>query len=244
MAGAEAAADPADEDPDDTWTTTPTIVEPATQPAAAKSSDGNDDTDDIWGVPEGQAPPLAPGGDDAPGGAPARPLIDIETLAALQEQQNQRGRFDRFDLPKVVKTIIVLQVMALAAIFVWRHEIVRWQPQMASFFGMFGVTVNLRGLEFVDVHTEQDSHDGVVVLIVQGAIKNVTSKTVSVPRLRFALRNKSLAELYAWTAPPDKGMLGAGEMLPFRTRLASPPPDGNDVLLRFLIRQDFINGSR
>jgi hypothetical protein len=63
---------------------------------------------------------------------------------------------------------------------------------------------------------------------------------VSVPRLRFTLRNAAGAELLSWTAPPDRPALGPGETLPFRSRLASPPADGYDVSLRFLNRQDFI----
>jgi hypothetical protein len=44
--------------------------------------------------------------------------------------------------------------------------------------------------------------------------------------------------------PPEKGTLDPGETLPFRSRLASPPVDGNDILVRFLNRLDFMNGTR
>jgi predicted Zn finger-like uncharacterized protein len=232
-----AAVPPADEDD---WSATPAA------PSAVAAPDGaapkpTDDTDDIWGVPEHQSPPLAPGEEGAD--APRRPLLDIESLAALNAQA-PRGRFDYFDLKMVLQTICVLEFLLLGAIVIWRYELVRWQHQLAPLFSSFGLPLNLRGLQFVDVHTSKDVHDGVVVLIVDGGVKNVTNGPVSVPRLRFALRNKNLAELYAWTAPPDRGVLGIGETLPFRTRLASPPPDGNDILLRFMIRQDFVNGGR
>lgn len=244
---AEAANGPANTADDttaglDDWTTTPAATEQAAPPAGADQA-GADDMEDIWGMPDQPSPSIVPGGVAADHRA-SDVTMDIETLAALQERVANRRRFDRFDMPMVVKGVIVLQVLAIVAVLTWRQEIVRWQPQMASFFGLFGITVNLRGLDFVDVHTAQDNRDGVIVLLVEGAVRNVTNKTVSVPRLRFALRNKNLSELYAWTAPPDKGMLGPGETLPFHTRLASPPPDGNDVLVRFLIRQDFMNGSR
>ena len=36
----------------------------------------------------------------------------------------------------------------------------------------------------------------------------------------------------------SKTMLGSGNGLPFRARLASPPPDGRDVIVRFFNRRD------
>jgi hypothetical protein len=48
----------------------------------------------------------------------------------------------------------------------------------------------------------------------------------------------------SWTARPERATLGAGEALPFRSRLAAPPADGNDVLVRFLARADLSNGAR
>jgi hypothetical protein len=126
----------------------------------------------------------------------------------------------------------------------WRAEIVHWMPQTASFFRAAGLGVNIRGLTFADLHTSKDTHDGVTVLIVEGAIVNTTGAVVAVPRLRFALRNMALAESFSWTMPPEKGTLGPGETLPFRSRLASPPSDGNDILVRFMTRLDFMNGAR
>jgi hypothetical protein len=64
-----------------------------------------------------------------------------------------------------------------------------------------------------------------------------------VPRLRFALRNATGHEVYAWTAQPAKPTVGSGNGLPFRARLASPPPDGRDVIVRFLTRRDVAAGS-
>jgi hypothetical protein len=117
-------------------------------------------------------------------------------------------------------------------------------PQTASFFRAIGIEVNTRGLTFADVHTAKETHEGVTVLIVEGDIVNATRSPVVVPRLRFSLRNAALAELFSWTAPPDKGTLAPGEALPFHSRLASPPADGNDILVRFLNRLDFMNGAR
>ena len=87
-----------------------------------------------------------------------------------------------------------------------------------------------------------DSHR-VLTLVIEGTIVNLTTRTLDVPRLRFALRSASGHEVYAWTAQPAKPTLGSGNGLPFRARLASPPPDGRDVIVRFLNRRDVAAGS-
>jgi predicted Zn finger-like uncharacterized protein len=209
----------------------------AGEPAAAPGEDGS------WGVPELQSPPLVPSAAEAGASAPVRE--DIETSAARRfgtVRRVARKRIGRLALP-VLPTVVATQLLAIGAILIWRAEIVRVLPHTASLFRMVGLPVNLRGLDFSDIRASKDVHDGVTVLIIEGTIENATESAVSVPRLRFALRNAAMAELLSWTAPPEQGTLGPGEALPFRSRLAMPPADGNDILVRFLNRRDFINGA-
>jgi predicted Zn finger-like uncharacterized protein len=219
---------------------------PAAPAPAAPAADGEASADEdvaaLWGVPESPSPPLAPDSDTIEA-APAPVFEDVETLAARRARRSTYRRLDRIDLP-FIPTLIAVQLVMICAGLFWRAEIVHWMPQTASFFRAIGFGVNIRGLQFADIHTAKDTHDGVTVLIIEGAIVNTTSATVAVPRLRFALRNTALAELFSWTAPPERGTLGPGETLPFRSRLASPPADGNDILVRFLNRLDFMNGAR
>jgi hypothetical protein len=98
--------------------------------------------------------------------------------------------------------------------------------------------VNLRGLEFADVKATRDTQEGMPVLLIDGAIKNVTKQAVEVPRLRFAMRNGAGAEIYAWTAMPERAVLPPGEAQTFTTRLASPPVEGRDLFVRFFMRRD------
>jgi hypothetical protein len=79
---------------------------------------------------------------------------------------------------------------------------------------------------------------------VEGNIVSVASKAVEVPRLRFAMRSEAGNEVYAWTAMPSREVLGPGETLPFRSRLASPPGEGRDVMVRFFTRLDAVAGLR
>jgi hypothetical protein len=56
------------------------------------------------------------------------------------------------------------------------------------------------------------------------------------------VRNAAKQEVYAWTAVPSQAQLAAYQAESFTARLASPPPDSSDVLVRFLNRRDFIAG--
>jgi hypothetical protein len=98
--------------------------------------------------------------------------------------------------------------------------------------------VNLRHLTFEDVKISKDEQDGVAVLTVEGTIASQSNKAVEVPRMRLAVRNATGQEIYAWTARPSRSILEPGQKLPFRSRLASPPADASDVLVRFVNATD------
>jgi hypothetical protein len=138
--------------------------------------------------------------------------------------------------------LIVVFAAILMSALNWRAGVVRQFPQTASLYAAIGLPVNLRGLFFENVRSTAEVHDGVTVLIVEGTIVNLTTRTLEVPRLRLSLRNSVGHEVYAWTALPPKATLGSGNGLPFRARLASPPPDGRDVIVRFFNRRDAVAG--
>ena len=125
-----------------------------------------------------------------------------------------------------------------------RENIVRMLPQTASLYARLGMPVNLRGLVFEDIKTGSGMQDGVQVLIVEGAIRNVTNAPAEVPRLRFAMRNTAGIEIYSWTSLPDRAVLPPGEVQPFSTRLASPPADSREVFVRFFSRRDLASTIR
>jgi hypothetical protein len=162
---------------------------------------------------------------------------DIETAA----RRSRRAKRSRRMLPGLPVAILAL-VALNAALIHWRSNVVRIAPQTASLYAAIGLPVNLRGLTFNDVTTTIESHDGVQVLVVEGKIASASQRPVEVPRLRFSVRNRSGQEVYAWTALPSRNGLAPGEMLTFRSRLASPPPDAREVLVRFFNRRDLVAG--
>ena len=195
------------------------------------------------------SPPLVPQG---PGDTDSAPKFDpgvpdqTETIAAKRARQAHASDKDRPGLLRRLLSLPVLIVVMLAILLSalnWRAAVVRHVPQTASLYAALGLPVNLRGLFFQDVKSRNEIEDGTSVLVIEGTIVNLTTRTLDVPRLRFALRNASGHEVYAWTAQPSKSTLGSGNGLPFRARLAAPPGDGRDVIVRFLNRRDVAAGS-
>jgi predicted Zn finger-like uncharacterized protein len=246
----------------------------ASDPAPAADTNATQDSvDALWSaaetetIVEAEAPSLVPAlegdkiakpapHDAEPHAAEPHPTPEnIETVAARRAQRLAKrskwklsqwklpGWRPRLAWPGMPATIVAL-ALTVAGLMVWRSDVVRAVPQTASLFRAIGLPVNLRGLVFENVRTTGELHEGVPVLIIEGTIANVAGKSVEVPRLRFAMRNHAGHEVYAWTSVTGRSILAPGETAAFRTRLASPPADGRDVIVRFFNRRDFLAGMR
>jgi predicted Zn finger-like uncharacterized protein len=186
------------------------------------------------------APPLAPAAEEQP--ASHEPPEDIETFAARRARR-ERARNQRSGRPSLA-TVLFALFAAVAALIGWRTDVVRVLPQTASLFAAIGLPVNLRGLAFSDVTTTTEAHDGATMLLVQGTITNISKQARDVPRIRLAMKNTAGAEVYSWTSLPTRTVLAPGDSEPFQTRLASPPPEGNAVEVRFFLKRDLARGGR
>jgi predicted Zn finger-like uncharacterized protein len=165
---------------------------------------------------------------------------DIESRAAQRRRRGisaARASGPRFRLP-FPTTFALIGVAVLATFFLGREQVVRNVPETATVYEALGVPVNLRGVDFRDVKGATEIVDGVVVLVVEGNLVNISGRSVDLPRLRLAVRDATGKEIYTWTATAPKPQLAAGEAASFRSRLASPPPDGATIEVRFFTRQD------
>jgi len=128
------------------------------------------------------------------------------------------------------------------ALLIWRVDVVRLLPQTAAFYKMVGLDVNLRGLRFKDVKISSETVEGKPVLVIEGVITGESSKPVELPRLRFSVRDAQGAEIYAWNTVLEQTVLSPGEKAWFKSRLASPPPEGRNIDVRFFNKRDMTGG--
>jgi hypothetical protein len=212
------------------------------------------------------APPSeAPAVDDAPAIAPESPeeadAAGAASWAPSAEAPDGEAPPDYFEIQRrrqsrskakkdekkglVTPPRLAVAFAAVLALLVFeRYNIVRLMPQTAMLYSAVGLPINLRGLVFEDVTTVTEMQDGVPVLLIEGVIHNVTKHDVDVPRLRFAMRNNAGADIYSWTATPERAQLTPGGVMGFRSRLASPPAESRSAYVRFVQRRDLVSASR
>jgi predicted Zn finger-like uncharacterized protein len=145
--------------------------------------------------------------------------------------------------PFVSLTTVCAAMGALVlGLVIWRVDVVRLLPQTAGFYKMVGFDVNLRGLMFKDVKISTETVEGKPVLVIEGVIVGEAKKPVELPRLRFSVRDAQGAEIYAWNAVLEQPVLKPGEKAWFKSRLASPPPEGRNIDVRFFSKRDIAAG--
>jgi predicted Zn finger-like uncharacterized protein len=138
-------------------------------------------------------------------------------------------------------TCAAMAALVLAMI-VWRNDVVRLLPQTAAFYRLVGLEVNLRGLAFKDIKITYETADAKPVLVIEGMIVGEGKEPAGIPRLRFSVRDAQGAEVYAWNAVLEQSVLKPGERAWFKTRLASPPPEGRNIDIRFFNKRDVAAG--
>ena len=139
-------------------------------------------------------------------------------------------------------TACIAMAALVLALVIWRADVVRLLPQTATFYRMVGLDVNLRGLAFKDLKISNETVEGKPVLVIEGVIVGETRKPVELPRLRFSVRDAQGAEIYAWNAVLEQAVLQPGERAFFKSRLASPPPEGRNIDVRFFNKRDLASG--
>ena len=159
--------------------------------------------------------------------------------ARLQTLLARLGAPGKVSLPTACAAMGAL----VLALVIWRTDVVRLLPQTAGFYKMAGLEVNLRGLMFKDVKISAETVEGKPVLVIEGIIVGETSKPVELPRLRFSVRDAQGAEIYAWNAVLEQPILRPGEKAWFKSRLASPPPEGRNIDVRFFNKRDLTGGN-
>jgi len=135
-----------------------------------------------------------------------------------------------------IPAALLLAVGILAgvtALLSQRARVVRLVPETARLYAAIGMPVNLRGLEFRGVASGVTGTGNEAVLTVEGEIVNPSARAVDVPQLLIALLAHDGQALYTWTSEPPRKHLDGGETTRFRARLAAPPLEGRDVLVRF-----------
>lgn len=239
---AQAAPSPTPQDP------APSTTETAEQASADQSAATAENEADAE-PNEGAEEETASGADSPEEAGENDDAVSAEAAAAKATKARDRVRSRYAHLAKkrlgasprarriMGGALFAASLLVCAMTLVYRDTFVRQFPDLAGLYQLAGLTVNLRGLEFRDLRTFREVEDGTTVLVVEGAIENITDKRVGIPAVRLSLRSHDRHELYAWTVEPRLMTLDPATKTRFRTRLAQPPDRAADIQMRFVERQ-------
>jgi predicted Zn finger-like uncharacterized protein len=214
---------------DDVGTEPPEVDSPSIASDWAGDEGGSHDAATDW---------LATADHDADDHDPGFPRTWLQKFSGRAAALGAPGR-----LPLNLPVACAAMGALVLALVIWRVDVVRLLPQTAAFYKMAGLEVNLRGLQFKDVKVSSETVEGKTVLVIEGAIVGEARKAVELPRLRFSVRDAHGAEIYAWNAVLQQPVLKPGERALFKSRLASPPPEGRNIDIRFFNKRDVAGGS-
>ena len=156
---------------------------------------------------------------------------------ATDRGQQARGTAHRVKAAAGLLAVAAL-VVAVGAGFWGRAHVVRMFPATAALYAGVGLPVNLRGIEFRGVRSELVGSGAETFLVVEGEIANISGRDAAVPPIEIGLRGAEGQMLYTWSNDPPLASLAGGDAVPFRARLAAPPADAREVLVRFTPSRD------
>lgn len=162
------------------------------------------------------------------------PKIDIESAAqSRRETQKDQARGDKTKYLKPALAIAASLLITVGSLYGLRNSIVSLLPVSASVYKLAGITINLVGFDFENVKVVREFDGGMPILTVSGEVINITDEPLTAPRVRFGLRDAAKQEIYHWTVAVSDEALPSGARAKFSTKLAAPPKEAREVLLRF-----------
>lgn len=183
---------------------------------AVKPSDADED------VPMAEEPPLTG----------KWPTVDIETATARRKARQDKAAAKRRAKLSAV-AIAASLLIGVFSLYNYRNSIVSMVPAAGPVYELVGLKINIVGFDFANVEVKREFDNGLPVLTVAGDVVNVSSQLMAVPRVRFGLRDGSQQEIYHWTVAVSQDALSPGDRARFSTKLAAPPTEAHDILLRF-----------
>jgi predicted Zn finger-like uncharacterized protein len=135
-------------------------------------------------------------------------------------------------VPGGLSMLALLAILA-AVLVAERGPIAQAIPSTARLYAAVLLPVNPTGLALKAVRSELVVDGAARLLVVEGEILNIGRSEREIPRLELSVRGPDGLPLYTWTNDAPRKTLGATESARFRARLASPPAEGREVLVRF-----------
>jgi len=113
--------------------------------------------------------------------------------------------------------------LLLAGAVVFRADIVETWPRAAGAYAAAGVEVNPFGLEVAELTAGFTDGENGPVLVVEGMVRNISSRERPAPALRAVVLDASGVTLAEWPVALEAPSLARGAAQRFQTQLDDPP---------------------
>jgi predicted Zn finger-like uncharacterized protein len=153
-----------------------------------------------------------------------------EILRQQKAETERRQRQAAVITGAVWAGLAVAIALCLALGLIFRIQVVKWAPGMATAYAALGMPINASGLLIDKVTAAPAIIDGHRSLVVNGVLTNVSAAPRPAPAFRVAMLDKAgkpLAERVIETAPPVALKVGEGRR--FQLQVADPPSGAVDV---------------
>ena len=152
-------------------------------------------------------------------------------MREMKERKQSRRRFWNVMLIWLIP-LLLLAGLAVAA-YVFRQDIVDRAPKSASLYQSLGIDVSGPGLSLTPPMTRYAEIDGKAVLVVEGAVKNISNEALDIPMVTLSLHNSSGQEVAQWNVELERLRLNAKETADYISQYPSPPIDAVELRSRF-----------
>ena len=158
----------------------------------------------------------------------------LSTAARARARQVERQKKERIKQAAIAWGVAggALALSASLALGM-RQDIAKMWPNTASAYAAIGMPVNITGLEFNQISVTKTQDGPTPMIVISGAVKNVSHAPKKSPVLRFSLRDDHGEELTHWMEELGDTPLPAGVSRPFRSSLDNPPPAASDLEATF-----------
>jgi predicted Zn finger-like uncharacterized protein len=176
-----------------------------------------------WSVrPPADTPQVVEFGTAAPATVPR-----VRPVAAI-EQENRRS------ISLIGWLVAVLLVLLAASAVIGRNEIVAGFPATALIYQKLHLPITLdHGLQFEEITSTRLQEGGIAVLVVEGAIVNVTPHDRPVPPIRITLLDSGGRELHEELFRAKEQHLEPGAKTSFSGRVVNPADRARNFSITF-----------
>jgi predicted Zn finger-like uncharacterized protein len=161
-------------------------------------------------------------------GTPAPATVPRVRPVAATEQENRRS------ISLIGWLVAVLVVLLAASAVIGRNEIVAGFPASALIYQKLHLPITLdHGLQFEEITSTRLQEGGIAVLVVEGAIVNVTPNDRPVPPIRLTLLDSGGRQLQEELFRAKEQHLEPGAKTSFSGRVVNPADRARNFSITF-----------